>query len=112
MISASLAAWLRLSSTSQPKTRIVIRWSSRTHMNRDLAATGPSGQTAGHSTYASFEAVHGGRREARHGERPESSRARAKSRLHGHGQCVGALLNSAELDNRGVPSVGFQHVPC
>jgi hypothetical protein len=37
---------------------------SRTHMNRDLAATSPPGQTAGHRTYASFEAVH--RRQASH----------------------------------------------
>ena len=50
MISASLDAWLRPSSTSQPKTRTMIRYSSRTHMNRDPAATYPSGQTAAHST--------------------------------------------------------------
>src|SRR5207247_4543268 len=45
---SSLDAWLRPSSTSQPKTRTMIRYSSRTHMNRDPAATCPSGQTAAH----------------------------------------------------------------
>jgi hypothetical protein len=54
MISASLDASLRPSSTSQPKTRTMIRYSSRTHMNHDLAATSPSGQAAGHSTCGEF----------------------------------------------------------
>jgi hypothetical protein len=54
-----LEAWLRPGSTSQPKTRTMIRYSSRTHMNRDPAATYPSGQTAAYSTAVSGAVVAG-----------------------------------------------------
>src|SRR5437773_1563291 len=54
MISASLDAWLRPSRTSQPKTRIMIRYSRRTDTNRDLAATHTTGQTAAHGACIEF----------------------------------------------------------
>jgi hypothetical protein len=54
MIYASLDASLPPSSTSQPKTRIMIRYSRRRDTSRDLAAIGPSSQFAGHSTYDVF----------------------------------------------------------
>jgi hypothetical protein len=49
-------------------------------MNRDLAAPAPSGQTTGHSTYASIEAVQGagpaaGAGPARHGRLREDDRS-------------------------------------
>jgi hypothetical protein len=47
MISASLDAWLRASSTSQPKTRTMIRYRRRSATDRDLAPTRPFTQTAG-----------------------------------------------------------------
>jgi hypothetical protein len=53
-LSASLCAWLRPSSTSQPKTRIVIRQSSRTRMNGDLAADRSPGETTGYNLYIKF----------------------------------------------------------
>src|SRR5256885_7977735 len=54
MISASLDAWLRPSRTSQPKTRIMMRYSRRTDTNRDLAATHTTGQTAAHRACIEF----------------------------------------------------------
>src|SRR6266478_246238 len=54
MISASLDAWLRPSRTSQPKTRIMIRYSRRTDTNRDLAPTRSFGQTAAHGPCIEF----------------------------------------------------------
>jgi hypothetical protein len=45
MSSASFDAWLRAS--SQPKTRIMIRYRRRKDTNRDLAPTRPSDETAG-----------------------------------------------------------------
>jgi hypothetical protein len=56
MISASLDAWLRLSSI-QPKTRIVIRYRRRRDTNGDHAPGCSSGQTAGGSHSSSSEAV-------------------------------------------------------
>lgn len=59
-ISASLYAWMRLSRTSQPKTRVVIMYRRRTDRNRDLAPTRPFGQTAAHSLASSSGAVRDG----------------------------------------------------
>jgi hypothetical protein len=60
MISASLDAWLRPSSNSQPKTRIMIRYRRRRDTNRDPAPTCSSSQTAAQAPAPSSEAVHGG----------------------------------------------------
>jgi hypothetical protein len=53
VISASSDAWLRPSS-SQPKTRTMIRYRRRRDTNRDPAPACPSGQTAGHSRCVEF----------------------------------------------------------
>src|SRR5450755_4955698 len=47
MISTSLDEWLRLSSSSQPKTRIMMRYRRRRDTSRDHASGWPSGQTTG-----------------------------------------------------------------
>src|SRR5215468_5103074 len=59
MISASFDAWLRPSTTSQPKTRIIIRYSRRTGTSRDLAATHSTCQTQVTGPVRCFEAVQG-----------------------------------------------------
>src|SRR4030088_543601 len=54
MISASLHAWLRARSTSQPRTRIMIRYRRRSDTNRDRAPTRPAAQTAGQHHWDEF----------------------------------------------------------
>jgi hypothetical protein len=53
-ISASLAAWPRLSRYSQPKTRMMVRYRSRIGTVRDLASSRSARQTAGHGLCVEF----------------------------------------------------------
>jgi hypothetical protein len=53
-ISASLAAWPRLSRYSQPKTPIMVRYRSRIGTVRDLASLRSARQTAGHGLCIEF----------------------------------------------------------
>src|SRR5450759_5758423 len=54
MISASFDAWPRPSRSSQPKTRMTVRYRSRIGTDRELASSRSAGQTAGHRHRSEF----------------------------------------------------------
>ena len=73
-ISASLAAWPRLSRYSQPKTRMMVRYRSRIGTVRDLALSRSARQTAGHGLCIEFWSGTGARAPPSRRHRPGHGR--------------------------------------